>query len=128
MLFANKSPFFLTATTCNCIDKYQAFAVEVKFEKDKICPSLKFKFSAFRNIFTQQHDLLELQISLFLMKTLTYKVFALNFGGCLQLLMSLSSLKTFYCFRSSNVSDEKNSWEDVINPLIPGDNKKVTHT
>ena len=30
------------------------------------------------------------------MKTLTYKVFALNFGGCLPLLMSLSSLKTYF--------------------------------
>ena len=122
MHFANKSPFFLTSTTCNCIEKYQAFVAEVKLEKDRICPSLNFKFSAFRNIFTKQHDLLELQISLFLMKTL------IKFWRLPQAFNDFVVLKTFYCFKSSKIVDGKNPWKDVINPLMPGGNKKVTHT
>ena len=51
------------------------------------------------------------------MRTLTYKVFALNFGGCLPLLMSMPSLKTYFLvldFRSFVFDDIIDPWKAVI--------------
>ena len=51
------------------------------------------------------------------MITLIYKVFALNFVGCLPILMSLSSLKTYFFvldFRSFVFDGNIDPWKDVI--------------